>query len=352
MATPKRSNLASKTIAQTQSAHGDTVDDLRRRIAELEGATASEKGEILQLDPESIIPSPFQCRSYFEPKALEELLESIRQYGLVTPLIVRKVGEKYELIGGERRLICATNLKLPKVPVRILSDVTDRQAAELVLVENLKREGISPIEQVRSVLALIVSMDLPGCDSPEKTASILKNIRTIVSRGNESKLSNDQKQIMAESVKVIEKTTTSKWDSFLTNHLSLLDMPLFLQESVISGLPYTKAKAVYRIAKKDGEAIATSALNDIVEYDLSMSQIRRKYLTSQGVETSSDKEKSIVNDDKVFDGSNSYELISGQLKEICSYVRTNNIKFSTSEADSLRELLKLVDEIVISGEDT
>jgi ParB family transcriptional regulator, chromosome partitioning protein len=110
-------------------------------------APVEELGERIQnLALDQIIPSPLQPRKEFRSEHLQELVESIRERGVIQPLIVRKVGEKYELIAGERRWRASTELKLKEVPA-IVREATDREVLELALIENLQREDLNPIEE-------------------------------------------------------------------------------------------------------------------------------------------------------------------------------------------------------------
>lgn len=110
-------------------------------------APVEELGERIQSLPLSrIIPSPLQPRTEFRSEHLAELVESIRERGIIQPLIVRKVGDKYELIAGERRWRAATELNLPEAPV-IVREASDREVLELALIENLQREDLNPIEE-------------------------------------------------------------------------------------------------------------------------------------------------------------------------------------------------------------
>lgn len=110
-------------------------------------APVEELGERIQNLPlAQIMPSPLQPRTEFRSEHLTELVESIREQGIIQPLIVRKVGEKYELIAGERRWRAATELKLAEAPV-IIRKASDREVLELALIENLQREDLNPIEE-------------------------------------------------------------------------------------------------------------------------------------------------------------------------------------------------------------
>ena len=106
-----------------------------------------ELGERIQPLPlDQITPSPLQPRQEFRSEHLQELVESIRERGIIQPLIVRKVGDKYELIAGERRWRAARELQLTEAPA-IIRQASDREVLELALIENLQREDLNPIEE-------------------------------------------------------------------------------------------------------------------------------------------------------------------------------------------------------------
>ncbi|MBV9491192.1 MAG: ParB/RepB/Spo0J family partition protein [Verrucomicrobia bacterium] len=106
-----------------------------------------------------VVPSPLQPRKNFEPEPLQELVESIREHGIIQPLIVRRVNSKCELIAGERRWRAATQLGLREVPV-IVRQASDRDALEMALIENLQREDLNPIEEAVAYKRLAAEFDL------------------------------------------------------------------------------------------------------------------------------------------------------------------------------------------------
>lgn len=114
---------------------------------------------VLRLDLSDVVASPFQPRKNFNEESLSELVESIREHGLIQPLIVRKVGEKYELIAGERRWRAATKLGLTQVPV-IEREASDRDVLELALIENLQREDLDPLEEAEAFARLAQDFQL------------------------------------------------------------------------------------------------------------------------------------------------------------------------------------------------
>ena len=114
----------------------------------------AEPGEkIHKVSLTSVEPSPFQPRKNFARDALQELVDSIRQHGIIQPLIVRKVGGRHELIAGERRWRAAQELGLPQVPV-IIRTADDLQVLELSLIENLQRADLNPIEEAQGYARL------------------------------------------------------------------------------------------------------------------------------------------------------------------------------------------------------
>ncbi len=106
-----------------------------------------EQGErIQQVRLDLIVPSPLQPRTEFREDHLKELIDSIRERGIIQPLIVRKVQGRYELIAGERRWRASREVGLAEAPV-IVRNASDQEVIELALIENLQREGLNPIEE-------------------------------------------------------------------------------------------------------------------------------------------------------------------------------------------------------------
>ncbi len=106
--------------------------------------------EEVQLIPRALIdPSPFQPRYHFPGEALSELAASIREHGIIQPLVVRPVGDRYQCIAGERRLRAAGLAGLAQVPA-LVRPFSDEAALEAAIVENLQREDLSPVESARA----------------------------------------------------------------------------------------------------------------------------------------------------------------------------------------------------------
>ncbi|MBQ5406786.1 MAG: ParB/RepB/Spo0J family partition protein [Oscillospiraceae bacterium] len=118
-------------------------------------AYEDEAGELLTLPISKVEPRSEQPREYFDEQALSELADSIAQYGVIQPIVARRLESGYyQIIAGERRWRAARMAGLEEVPVRVL-EADDRRTAELALVENLLREDLNPIEEAKGYQSLI-----------------------------------------------------------------------------------------------------------------------------------------------------------------------------------------------------
>jgi ParB family chromosome partitioning protein len=115
-----------------------------------EPAAAPPRGDLASEAPvASLEPNPFQPRSAMDPARLRELAASIRESGIVQPILVRRHGERYQIIAGERRWRAAQQAGLPTVPI-VVRDVADDRLLELALVENIQRQELSPLEEAQA----------------------------------------------------------------------------------------------------------------------------------------------------------------------------------------------------------
>ena len=110
----------------------------------------TEKDEVVQLYLDDIIPNRFQPREIFDERALKELAVSIREHGVIQPIIVRSVANgKYEIIAGERRYKASALAGLTKIPA-IIRNLDDKESSKVALLENLQRKNLNPIEEART----------------------------------------------------------------------------------------------------------------------------------------------------------------------------------------------------------
>ena len=151
--------------------------------------------EPTEVELDSIVPGSMQPRTRFDEASLQSLAESIRSHGIVQPLLVRRHGDGYELIAGERRWRAAKLAGLARVPV-VVKEVPDDSLLEIALIENIQREDLNPIEEAQAYKKLIETVGL----TQEALASRVGRDR-----------------------------------SYITNYLRLLRLPDDLQQLVIEG---------------------------------------------------------------------------------------------------------------------
>jgi ParB family transcriptional regulator, chromosome partitioning protein len=136
----------------------------------------------LELQVSLVEPSPYQARREIVPEQLAELAESIRSEGLLQPIVVRKTGDKYQLIAGERRWRAFQQLKIKTIPARVV-EASDASAASIGLIENLQREGLNPIEEALGFASLVRDFDLTQETAAERVgksrASVANALRLL-----------------------------------------------------------------------------------------------------------------------------------------------------------------------------
>jgi ParB family chromosome partitioning protein len=146
------------------------------------GAGAPAAPGFQEIDVQLVERSPFQPRKDISAAQLTELAESIRAEGLLQPIVVRRVGERFQLIAGERRWRAFQQLKLRSIPARVL-DASDASSATLTLIENLQREGLNPIEEAYGYASLIRDFDLTQEQAAERVgkgrATVANSLRLL-----------------------------------------------------------------------------------------------------------------------------------------------------------------------------
>lgn len=147
--------------------------------------------EIVKISIDKVVPNIYQPRKYFNEEAIEELSQSIKQHGIIQPLTVRKMGEVYELVAGERRLRAAKLAELETVPCNIV-DITDSQSAEIALLENLQREDLNYIEEAEAYYNLINDHNFTQDELAKRMG---KKQSTIANKLRLLKLSSDVREI-------------------------------------------------------------------------------------------------------------------------------------------------------------
>ena len=220
-----------------------------------------------QLLPLSKIRLPqAQPRRYFDSQTMQSLVESIKQHGILSPLLVRPKGQNlYELVAGERRYRAAVSAELAEVPV-VIRKLTDKDALQVALLENLQREDLNPLEETEGILQLLALK----LNQTTVAAIALLNAASHPERNSvDNVIHSSEWQAVVEVFTSVGKFTP---ESFRTNRLPLLNLPGDIKEALRQGrLSYTKARAIARL--KDPQE-RQKLLEAAITEDLSLNEVK------------------------------------------------------------------------------
>lgn len=189
---------------------------------------------IINVSINEIVPNKYQPRKYFDDNALKELADSIKTYGILNPILVRKKDDKYEIIAGERRFRAASQVGLKEVPV-IVKDANDQQMSELALIENLSREGLTPIEEAKSYEEII-------------------------------RLGNQTQDTLAKKI--------GKSQSYVANKIRLLSLPNEIQDALIKRkISERHARTLMKLTSKEEQI---DLLNQIINEKLTVKETENR----------------------------------------------------------------------------
>jgi len=156
----------------------------------IEAGSGNEMQSVQKISPESIVPNPYQPRKTFNDESLQELAASISEFGIIQPLLVRRQGETYELVAGERRLRASRLAGLTEIPV-IVRELDNQEMAELAMIENLQREDLHFLEEAEGYQHLIASFSFT---QEELARRVGKNQSTIANKLRLLKLDSQVRQ--------------------------------------------------------------------------------------------------------------------------------------------------------------
>lgn len=207
-----------------------------------------------------------QPRRYFDPEKLAQLTQSVKEHGILEPLLVRPLGDGYELIAGERRYRAAKEVGLEEVPV-FVREFNDRQALQVALIENLQRDDLNPVDETEGILQLM-AIDLNI--STDEVVAVLNQAANAKKRGQ------DLTDNVIRQLETIESLlfTVGRFsaESFRVNRLPLLNLPQDVLDVLRQGkIEFTKARAIARV--KD-EQQRSELLRQAIAKNLSLSDIK------------------------------------------------------------------------------
>lgn len=156
--------------------------------------SAQERGRLIEIPLEEIVPNPYQPRKSVEDESLEELASSIKQHGLLQPIVVRKGEKGYEIIAGERRYRAAKMAGLEKIPA-LVKEASEEEIMEYALIENLQREDLNPIEAATAIKFL---MERFGLTQEEVADKIGKKRSTVANLLRLLKLPEDLQKMVRD----------------------------------------------------------------------------------------------------------------------------------------------------------
>jgi len=171
------------------------ISNERNRII-LTRTEEKEEGKFLNIKTDEIRTNPCQPRKEFDEGAIEELANSIKMYGLIQPIAVRRIRENsYELIAGERRLRACKSLNMEEIPA-IIVDATATDSAILALIENIQRENLGYIEEANAYLSLVSEH---GITQEELAEKLGKSQSTVANKIRILRLSSEVRRLLAEN---------------------------------------------------------------------------------------------------------------------------------------------------------
>lgn len=203
---------------------------------------------VFHIEVDKITPNPYQPRKNFDPEALNELANSIREYGILHPLVVTKIEKilptgtevEYQLISGERRLIAAKLAGLERVPAIIKIAPTERERLELAIIENIQRENLNPVETARAYVKL-----------QEQFGLTQREIAVRVGKSRES----------------------------VANTMRLLNLPTFAQEALSGGkINESQARLLLMVSDIKEQQLV---FNDLISNNLSVRELKNRIKVSK-----------------------------------------------------------------------
>lgn len=261
--------MTQSKVSKKDKPYGGNID-----LTRLFGSTNQEVEQSDSSETKNFLPiaqihrKPEQVRRYFDPQKMEQLTASVREYGILENLLVRSMPGKpgeYELIAGERRYRAAQGAGLAEVPATIL-ELTDQQALQITLVENLQREDLNPVEETEGILQLLaIRLEL----SVQEVVSLLYRMQNESTR-------NLNHNVVVQEEEVVEEMFNAlgiiSWQSFVKHRLPLRNLPEEVLEALQQGkIEYTKAQTISRV-KDEGQRQAL--LQDAIVQNLSIRDIR------------------------------------------------------------------------------
>lgn len=234
-----------KGLEQLFSNEAFNIDELERNIIE-----SSNKEDVKLLNLSELRSNPYQPRKVFDDEKLEELATSIKEYGVIEPIIVKRSIKGYEIVAGERRTLAARKAGLEKIPA-IIRDFTDEEMLEIAILENIQREDLNIIEEAEAYKKMLETLHLTHDELSKKigkSRSYLTNILGLLQLPSKiQKLILDDKLSMGHA-RILSKLSDVEKVFDLTQrvvdeNLSVRELENIVNENYVRKNPIAKTKA-------------------------------------------------------------------------------------------------------------
>lgn len=224
---------------------------------------------LLEIPVTQLSPLPDQPRRYFDPEKLADLAFKIAENGVLQPLLVRLHPElegHFQIVVGERRWRASQNAGLATVPCTVRS-LSDREALELALMENLDREDLNPVEEAEAILRILQSRT--GLDRP----SLVEHFYRMRNATRRNKGEHKMPSPATEVIRAFFSGRQQNWESFVVNKLPVLDLPEVLRMALMRGdLEYTKARLLAKVVEP---AVIEQLMQQAIQQDWNLERLRQ-----------------------------------------------------------------------------
>jgi ParB family chromosome partitioning protein len=262
-----------------------------KEISIRRGAIGEDTGKddiIASISLKQIQPNPFQPRAEFDEKALEELTQSILEKGVIQPITVRRKGNSYEIISGERRLRAAQRARLDRIPAYIRRVDSDEDMLEMALIENIQREQLNPIEVALAFQSLIERCNLRQEEVAQKVGkerSTVTNFIRLLKLPQRIQIAIRRGELSMGHARALLGLRTESDQNTLFNRIIKSDLSVRKVEhlvSVMTGEQSNKKKT------KSKTVLSLTSLDSVEE------KLRRKFGTKVAVRVKSDGKGEIL----------------------------------------------------------
>ena len=225
---------------------------------------SDNKKDITMINLDEIRSNPYQPRKTFNEDSLKELAKSIKEYGIVQPVIVKKSIKGYELVAGERRTRAARIAGLTEVPA-IIKDFNDQEMMEIALIENVQREDLNPIEEAKSTMNII---KLRGCTQEEfaekfgKSRTYITNLLGLLKLPDEVQKMLINKELSTSHARVLSKLEDENKIIELANKIKKENLNVRDIEKLVNNVDVVKRNPVNREEKEPRYRIYENVISD------------------------------------------------------------------------------------------